>query len=197
MKRERTKTPTGHESTHRKKQRAFLAAFAKTGNVTLAALAAKVVRRTVYKWRSEPTFEKAFLEAQEEASDYLEAEARRRAIDGIDEPVIWQGELMGQKIHYNDTPEKNHFIPLTVKKYSDTLLIFLMKGARPEKYRDNHRHELATRPGQPLQIDAQVRGIDRRKLILLSQNPEAEELTMKLVELMALQHAKDVTDTGV
>jgi hypothetical protein len=28
-------------------------------------------------------------------------------------------------------------VPLTVKKYSDTLLIFLLNGNRPEKYRQN------------------------------------------------------------
>jgi hypothetical protein len=30
-----------------------------------------------------------------------------------------------------------------VKEYSDTLLIFLLKGARPERYRDNLRLEAA------------------------------------------------------
>ncbi len=54
----------------------------------------------------------------------LEAEARRRAVEGVRKPVYCRGEIVG-----------------TVKEYSDTLLIFLMKGARPEKYRDNVRVE--------------------------------------------------------
>ena len=31
-------------------------------------------------------------------------------------------------------------IPAAVREYSDTLLIFLLKGARPEKYHERHQH---------------------------------------------------------
>lgn len=143
-----------------KKQRAFLSAFAKTGNVTLACIAARIVRQTHYNWLERlPKYKLAFQRAEDEAADYLEAEARRRATDGIDEPVIYQGEVMGQKVEYNDTPEKNHFIPLTVKKYSDTLLIFLLKGARPQKYRENHRHEVGGLGGKPIEVKS-IDGFD-------------------------------------
>ena len=63
-------------------------------------------------------------EAREEACDALEAEARRRAVEGVRKPVYYRGEIVG-----------------TVKEYSDTLLIFLMKGAMPEKYRENVKIE--------------------------------------------------------
>ena len=57
----------------------------------------------------------------DEAIDIMEEEARRRAFEGVDEPVgFWQGK--------SET---------TVKRYSDTLAIFLMKAHRPEKFRDN------------------------------------------------------------
>ena len=60
--------------------------------------------------------------AREGAADTLEAEARRRAIEGVEEPVFHKGEQVG-----------------TLRKYSDVLLIFLLKGARPERYRDNYQ----------------------------------------------------------
>lgn len=53
------------------------------------------------------------------ATDALEAEARRRAVDGVPEPVFHQGKKCG-----------------TVKKYSDRMLEILLKGHRPEKFRE-------------------------------------------------------------
>src|SRR5690606_18484748 len=77
-----------------------------------------------YRLRKEdPDFAAAWDEAMEQASDALEVEARRRAIEGWDEPVFYQGMETGM-----------------VRKFSDTLLIFLLKGARPEKYRDRIDH---------------------------------------------------------
>jgi hypothetical protein len=60
-----------------------------------------------------------FADAHEHACDSLEVEARWRATDGVDEPVFYKGEVCG-----------------TVRRYSDTQLIFLLKGAMPEKYKD-------------------------------------------------------------
>ncbi len=58
--------------------------------------------------------------AEEVAADRLEAEAWRRAVEGVERPVGWyQGKPGGY-----------------VKEYSDVLLIFLLKGLRPEKYRE-------------------------------------------------------------
>ena len=50
----------------------------------------------------------------------LEAEAYRRAVEGWVEPVGWyKGKAGG-----------------TVRRYSDTLLIFTLKGLLPDRYRD-------------------------------------------------------------
>lgn len=98
----------------------MLAALAETGNVSKAAEAAGIDRGTHYKWASaDPEYKAACVDAMESAADKLEEEARRRAHDGVDEPVYQGGKKVG-----------------TVRKYSDTLLIFLLKGARPEKYRE-------------------------------------------------------------
>lgn len=102
------------------KKRAFLAAFAKTGIVGAAAEEAGIHRSSVRIWRAQdPDFAAAYEAAYDEAGDHLEREALRRATLGVEEVVYHQGRPVG-----------------TQKRYSDTLLIFLLKGARPEKYRE-------------------------------------------------------------
>ena len=103
------------------KKKAFLAAFRKTGNVRLACEAAEVGRSSHYRWlETDAAYEEAFELAKEDAADILEAEAKRRAIEGVLEPVgFYKGEPGGH-----------------VRRYSDTLLIFLLKGLRPEVYRE-------------------------------------------------------------
>ena len=81
---------------------------------------ARCARSQHYWWLKKPAYAQAFAEAREEACDALESEARRRAVKGVRRPVYYKGKLIGY-----------------IRKYSDTLLIFLMKAARPDKYRDN------------------------------------------------------------
>ena len=110
------------------KQQAFLAAYANSGNVTRAAELSGVHRRSHYHWmKNNPAYEEAFQYANDDAVDLLAAEARRRAVEGVENPIFHNGKKVG-----------------AVRDYSDTLLIFLLKAARPEVYRDNHhqhRHE--------------------------------------------------------
>lgn len=122
-------TEEGQNGTPKKRPRwakAFLSVLAESGNVRLASQAASVARSAVYALRaSDEVFAAEWDTAQEEAADLLEQEARRRAHDGWDEPVFGS---MGQGLGSGEIG--------TVRKYSDTLLIFLLKGARPEKYRE-------------------------------------------------------------
>ena len=102
-------------------KRAFLAAFRETGNVRLACEAAGVGRSSHYRWlEKDPEYRAAFDVAKEDATDVLEAEAHRRAVEGIEEPVGWYKGVAGG----------------TVRRYSDVLLIFLLKSLRPERYRE-------------------------------------------------------------
>lgn len=118
------------QSAHRKK--AFLEAFAELGIVTPSAERVKIARRTVYDWRkADPAFAEAMDEAGEESADLMELEARRRAIIGTDKPVYQGGALVG-----------------AIREYSDTLLIFMLKARRPEKFRDK----------PPVTIDANATG---------------------------------------
>ena len=102
------------------KKSAFLAAYRETGNVRLACTAARIGRSSHYRWlEHDPSYVEDFEQAKKDAVDVLEAEARRRAVEGYMEPVGWsKGQAGG-----------------TVRRYSAALLIFLLKGAAPEQYR--------------------------------------------------------------
>lgn len=102
------------------KKRAFLAAYAECGTIVHAAELAGVSRRSHDNWiASDPVYAAAFRDAGEQAIQRLEQEARRRAIEGIEKPVYQGGKQVG-----------------VAREYSDTLLIFLLKAARPHVYRD-------------------------------------------------------------
>lgn len=102
----------------------FLREFAECGNVLRSAKAVKVGRRTVYDWlQVDEEFKALYGQAHEDALDELEEEARRRAVDGVLEPVYQGGKKVG-----------------SIRKYSDTLLITLLKGKRPETFRERFEH---------------------------------------------------------
>ena len=118
------------------KKRAFLAALAHTGNITEAADIAHIARSAHYQWlEADPVYAAAYEDAMEQAAQRLEAEARRRAVDGVEEPVFYQGKQCG-----------------VIKRYSDALLMFLLKGALPEKYKERTSTELTGAGGKPLTV---------------------------------------------
>lgn len=104
------------------KRKQFLNLLRTNANVTLSAHAVDISRTCAYDHRhDDPEFAAEWDTAIEEAVDLLEAECRRRAFEGCEEPVGW----------HQGTPGG------VVKRYSDTLAIFLLKAHRPEKFRDN------------------------------------------------------------
>lgn len=125
------------------KKRAMLSAYSETGNVSRAAAIAELDRSMHYTWVSKDSkYREAFEEAQGMAADALELEARRRAVDGVAEPVFYKGEKCG-----------------AVQKYSDTLLIFLMKGAMPDKYKERMQTDVKLDAAEltPEQADELIR----------------------------------------
>jgi hypothetical protein len=123
-----------------KKREKFLAALSETGNVSRAAQLAGIGRQTVYTHKKSDTeFSKAWDAALDEAADLLEEEARRRAYAGVEEPVYYQGKRVD-----------------LIRKYSDTLMIFLLKGCRPEKYADHRRVEHTGEGGGPITLKHEV-----------------------------------------
>lgn len=116
------------------KKRAFLAAFAELGIVTRAARAARIDRCSHFLWKkADSEYAAAFALAQQISWDSLEDAAIERAKYGIDRPIFHQGKICGK-----------------VREYSDTLLIFALKGAMPDKYRERWSGELTGKDGAPL-----------------------------------------------
>jgi hypothetical protein len=105
-----------------KRREAFLAELGRTANVTASAAIAGLERKTLYTWRtSDAAFAAQWDEAVELGTLSLEDEAIRRASQGVDEAVFYKGVQCG-----------------SIKKYSDTLMIFMLKARNPAKYRDNN-----------------------------------------------------------
>ena len=104
------------------KKRAFLAAYAQTGNKSRAAAMAGIVKQTLYtrQWREDAEFQKALGLAKEMACAVLEDEATRRAVEGVERYTGW----------YKGKPGG------VVREYSDNLLMFRLKALMPDKYRD-------------------------------------------------------------
>ena len=131
---------TAAQSARRKK--AFLQHFAVMGNVTRACQAAGVGRRTVYDWQEQDeAFVQAFRQAEIESTEVLEAEAFRRAHDGVarELPIFYQGEVVGSRVE---------------RQYSDVLLIFLLKARNPAKYRERVQMQHANADGGRLPLGA-------------------------------------------
>lgn len=119
------------------KRRAFLRAYSRTHSLVRASEAAKCDRDMHYHWlKTIPEYPEQFETAKAMAGDFLEAEAIRRATEGVEEAVWHQGVQVG-----------------TQRRYSDTLLIFTLKGANPQKYRENVRTEISGPDGKPVQIE--------------------------------------------
>lgn len=112
----------------------WLKAFAQSGMVVEACKAAKVARSTVYDARqTDEAFATAWDDIEAATTDAMEREAFRRGVEGVEEPVFHKGEEVA-----------------AVRRYSDTLLIFMLKARKPEKYRETTRHELTGKNGAPL-----------------------------------------------
>ena len=103
------------------KEAEFLAALTEGGgNVSEACRQVRIGLRTVYEWRQgDKAFTESWDRAVERGSNFLEDEAIRRAMQGVEEPVFYQGKKVS-----------------TIRRYSDTLLIFMLKARRPEKFKD-------------------------------------------------------------
>jgi hypothetical protein len=107
------------------KKYALIAAYAGCGRITEACQVVGINRTTHYEWKkTDEAYAKAFEDSHDQVADLLEAEAVRRGRLGVEEPVFYKGEICG-----------------SIQKFSDLLLIFMLKALRPGKYRDNVHHE--------------------------------------------------------
>lgn len=92
----------------------------------------EITTALIRKWRAEDKeFDLACADASEAYMDGTEKEAIRRARYGVLEPVISQGRVVMDP----EDPTK----PLMQRKFSDSLMMFILKGRRREVYGDQSK----------------------------------------------------------
>lgn len=100
------------------RRRSFLRTLRQTGTVTVAAEKAGVSRSQAYQLRKkDKAFAQDWDDALQAALDELEAELRRRAMQGTEQPVYFGGKECGR-----------------IRTYNDNLGMFLLRAHRAEIY---------------------------------------------------------------
>nr|WP_321986664.1 hypothetical protein [uncultured Lichenicoccus sp.] len=74
---------------------------------------------------ADANFAVSYQDALDEAADMLEAEAWRRALEGVPQPVLNSGKPVMDPVTGS---------AMMVRRYSDTLLMLLLRGSKPEKF---------------------------------------------------------------
>jgi hypothetical protein len=107
----------------RKKE--FLRLFREEISIAATCRRMNITKNCNFHWcHRDPEFVRAMTRAREDVADNLAAESLRRAYTGILEDVYYRGSVIGQK-----------------RRYSDRMLIFLLKWLLPEKYGNGSRAE--------------------------------------------------------
>lgn len=123
--------PTVADVLSARRKRKFIVALAETGIISQACARAGWSPATAYGLRkTDALFATAWEDALEVAADAAEAEAFRRGVHGVEKDVYFKGEKVGKEV-----------------LYSDRLLEMTLKARRPDKFRDNHKHELEAKGG--------------------------------------------------
>lgn len=165
-------------------QRSFFENYVKVGTITGAARRAGIDPAYHYKWlETDPDYPARFKLTHLQASEALVEEGRRRALEGVEEPTGWyRGEPGG-----------------FVKRYSDSLLIFLIKGAFPDIYKDRHEH--TGKNGGPIEVSSTVTIEQfpvwlKQAIVVISSgiqiDPEVERVLMSHFEQKFLEAEKVV-----
>jgi hypothetical protein len=94
----------------------FLLALGQVGTIRQACMLSGISRSTYYThFQYSPPFRQRCNYAREDAKDLLFEEAHRRAVEGVQRPVFFQGQQVG-----------------TTTEYSDHLMAILLKGTHQE-----------------------------------------------------------------
>lgn len=134
----------------------FIEMLGQVGVPNRACELAGVSRATMFKRKKDDElFAARWEDARRQSVEVLEAEARRRAYEGIDKPYMYKGKVV-----------------MVLKERSDRMLEFLLMGWAPKKYGKQQTAvmELTGAGGTPL-IPEQAGDIEiaRRVAFLLTQ----------------------------
>jgi len=110
------------------RQRAFIAALAESGSVSLAAKAVNMAPEGAYMLRRQPAAE-SFAEAWDKALDHgaeiIDANAIERATNGVAVPIFHKGEQVGER-----------------RVYNERLTMWMLQHRKPKKYGRAHRGDI-------------------------------------------------------
>lgn len=163
-------------------QNLFCKGYAIKGTITGAAKFAGIDPAYHYRWlEQDPDYPQMFKTAHLYAGEALIEEGRRRALEGVEEPTGWyKGEPGG-----------------FVRRYSDALLIFLIKGAFPDIYKDRHEH--TGKNGGPIELQSTITIEQfpvwlKQAIVVISSgvqiDPEVERVLMSHFEAKFLEAEK-------
>lgn len=147
------------------KQRAFLKAYTEELTITGAANRIGIDQTCHIVWkRISPTYRALFEDLKEYVVESLEGEVFRRAYHGVQKTVYYQGEPCGIEVNF-----------------SDTLAMFLLRAANPEKYRERSQMDMNIKP-----VDADInpafRSVSVEALREIRKVLEEDQLKHKLIE---------------
>jgi hypothetical protein len=123
------------------KQAQFLEAYMKLGRVDLATKHVGIPYHLPYCWAREEKsdFKQRWNEARDVVAQHLEDSAYKRAHTGVQKPIYQRGVLVDY-----------------VREYSDTLTMFLLKGLKPQVYREHVALEHSGDPEKPVKQEVRV-----------------------------------------
>lgn len=122
------------------KKTSVLEAITDLASVSAACKKCKIPRSTFYTWlEGDKDFRLRYKKALRLGTKALEDEAIRRAFVGVSKPIFQYGELVGYE-----------------KRYSDTLLMFMLKALAPNKYKERTLQEQTGKDGGPIQNEMKI-----------------------------------------
>lgn len=179
------------ESITHPRKRAFLAAYSKCANVTRSAKIAGISRELHYDWKAQDDeYAAAFETAGQLGGDFLEDQAVNQATRGTVEYVVYKGEV----VEYAGKPVKK-------RHRSEKLLMFLLSGVKPHKYKQRVANEHSGPNGAPLGgahidlsalTDAELDELERLAIKAESTQPGRSQL--RAGETEAEQAGEDVPE---
>jgi hypothetical protein len=107
----------------------------------MAAEAVGINPDTHYDWeQKDKAYATAFLRAIDAYEDACLGELHTRIFQGVPEPVVYQGEVMGKWVKLDDELEPR-FVPTVIYRKTDATLIFAIKRLDEMKQRRLEREK--------------------------------------------------------
>ena len=155
----------GTHGNSRPKRDAFLAAYAECGNITRAAEASGIARRTHYDWlAADEEYRRLFSEAHEQACDSLEAEARKPQ----ERNVLGSGtrKSPGKIFHFGGERANAQMLTQEKKRKTDEGYSTLLKNGSAQHLKINQQRSSQLNDNQANRQDKK-KGADKFDNILL------------------------------